>query len=73
MITPLEAAVHNNALLETATKADEIYPHIDASYCSAHLQKAINEQLIAICQQQQQHIFSFTPLLNNLINTCGTL
>jgi len=62
---------HNNNLPDTASPADEIHSHIDTSKCSAHLQTQTNDQLIAICKQQQTRISEFTTVINELKSTCA--
>ena len=71
VVTPMDAVIHNQALSSESSIAEEKYPHIDASNCSAPLQRKTNEQLITICHQQQQRISSFTNVINSLSSTCA--
>jgi hypothetical protein len=71
VVTPQDAAEHNNALPPESSPADEKYPHIDASNCVTPLQKKKNEQLITICHRQQRRISSFTTAINSLSSTCA--
>ena len=71
VVTPMEAEAYNLTLPPESSIAEEKSPYIDTSNCSAPLQKKTNEQLIAICHQQQQRISSFTNMINHLSSTCA--
>jgi hypothetical protein len=73
VVTPTEADDFNDKLPDSATEADKKFPHINTDLCTAHLQKKSNDQLILICQKQQQRISQFTPILNQLLRSCHDL
>ena len=73
VITPSEAQEYNDPLPITATEVDHKSPHINTDLCTVHLQKQTNEQLVLICQKQQQRISEFTPILNKLLRSCHDL